>query len=266
MTGADVEGTDAAEADVERADVAGADAGTAVLEVSHLTTGYGEVQVVDDFSAVVHDDEIVTLIGPNGAGKSTVIKSVFGFVKPWSGEVSFQGEDIAGEEPEDIVRTGISWVPQRQNIFQTMTVRENLEMGGFIRDDGLTERIAEIYDVFPALERHDGKKASALSGGQRQMLAMSRALMLDPDLLLVDEPSAGLAPELVDTAFDNIETVRDRGTAVLMVEQNATKALERSDRGYVLDQGRDRFEGTGEELLENEEVAKLYLGAAGGGQ
>ncbi|MFA9515734.1 ABC transporter ATP-binding protein [Halopenitus sp. H-Gu1] len=234
---------------------------TPVLEVSHLTTGYGDVQVVDDFNAVVHGNEIVTLIGPNGAGKSTVIKSIFGFVKPWSGTVLFNGDDIAGEEPEDIVRQGISWVPQRENIFGTMTVRENLEMGGFIRESGVTERIEEIYRVFPALERNDGEKAAALSGGQRQMLAMGRALMLDPELLLIDEPSAGLAPELVDTAFDNIETVRDRGTAVLMVEQNATKALERSDRGYVLDQGQDRFEGTGEDLLDNEEVAKLYLGA-----
>lgn len=232
-----------------------------VLEVSHLTTGYGDVQVVDDFNAVVHNDEIVTLIGPNGAGKSTVIKSIFGFVKPWSGSILFNGTDLAGEEPENIVRQGISWVPQRENIFGTMTVRENLEMGGFIRDSGIDERIDAVYDIFPALERNDGEKAAALSGGQRQMLAMSRALMLDPELLLIDEPSAGLAPELVDTAFDNIEKVRGRGTAVLMVEQNAMKALSRSDRGYVLDQGQDRFEGTGEGLLENDEVAKLYLGA-----
>ena len=232
-----------------------------VLEVSNLTTGYGDVQVVDGFSAEVHRNEIVTLIGPNGAGKSTVIKSIFGFVKPWSGNILFNGNDLAGEEPEDIVREGISWVPQRQNIFGTMTVRENLEMGGFIRDSGINERIEEIYDIFPALGRSDGSKAATLSGGQRQMLAMGRALMLDPELLLIDEPSAGLAPELVDTAFDNIEKVRDRETAVLMVEQNATKALQRSDRGYVLDQGQDRFEGTGEELLDNEEVAKLYLGA-----
>ncbi|GAB6861808.1 ABC transporter ATP-binding protein [Haloplanus litoreus] len=232
-----------------------------VLDVSHLTTGYGDVQVVDDFNAVVREGEIVTLIGPNGAGKSTVIKSVFGFVKPWSGTVSFHGQDIAGEEPEDIVRKGISWIPQRQNTFKSMSVRENLEMGGFTRDGGIGDRIEEIYDIFPALERHDGANAAALSGGQRQMLAMGRALMLDPELLLVDEPSAGLAPELVDTAFDNIEKVRDRGTAVLMVEQNATKALQRSDRGYVLDQGQDRFEGTADELLDNDEVAQLYLGA-----
>jgi len=233
----------------------------AVLDVSHLTTGYGDVQVVDEFNAVVREGEIVTLIGPNGAGKSTVIKSVFGFVKPWSGTVSFQGEDIAGEEPEDIVRKGISWIPQRQNVFKSMSVRENLEMGGFTRNSGVNDRIEEIYDIFPALEDHSGANAAALSGGQRQMLAMGRALMLDPELLLVDEPSAGLAPELVDTAFDNIEKVRDRGTAVLMVEQNATKALRRSDRGYVLDQGQDRFEGTAAELLDNDEVAQLYLGA-----
>lgn len=237
----------------------------AVLKVSNLTTGYGDVQVVDDFNAVVHEDEIVTLIGPNGAGKSTVIKSIFGFVEPWSGEVLFQDEDIAGEEPEDIVRKGVSWVPQRQNIFKEMTVRENLEMGGYIRESGIDSRIDEIYDVFPALRQRDTEKGGALSGGQRQMLAMGRALMLDPELLLVDEPSAGLAPELVDTAFDNIEKVRDRGTAILMIEQNATKALERSDRGYVLDQGSNRFEGTGTELLENDEVAQLYLGATGGG-
>ena len=233
----------------------------AVLDVSHLTTGYGDVQVVDEFNAVVREGEIVTLIGPNGAGKSTVIKSVFGFVKPWSGTVSFQGEDIAGEEPEDIVRKGISWIPQRQNVFKSMSVRENLEMGGFTRNSGVNDRIEEIYDIFPALKDHSGANAAALSGGQRQMLAMGRALMLDPELLLVDEPSAGLAPELVDTAFDNIEKVRDRGTAVLMVEQNATKALRRSDRGYVLDQGQDRFEGTAAELLDNDEVAQLYLGA-----
>lgn len=232
-----------------------------VLDVSNLTTGYGDVQVVDDFNAIVNDGEIVTLVGPNGAGKSTVIKSIFGFIKPWGGSIRLQGDDLAGEEPEDIVREGISWVPQRENTFQSMSVRENLEMGGFIRSDGVEQRIREIYDIFPALDRHDAENASALSGGQRQMLAMGRALMLDPVLLLVDEPSAGLAPELVDTAFDNIERVRDRGTAVLMVEQNATKALRRSDRGYVLDQGQDRFEGTAEDLLDNQEVAELYLGA-----
>lgn len=240
-----------------------ADADSSVLTVSNLTTGYGDVQVVNDFDAVVRENEIVTLIGPNGAGKSTVIKSIFGFVKPWSGEVLLRGDDISGKEPENIVREGVSWVPQRDNVFKAMTVRENLEMGGFIRDSGISERIEEIYDVFPALEAKDGTKAAALSGGQRQMLAMGRALMLDPELLLVDEPSAGLAPELVSDAFDNIEKVRDRGTAILMVEQNATRALERSDRGYVLDQGSNRFEGTGSELLDNDEVAKLYLGATG---
>lgn len=234
--------------------------GETVLEVSDLVTGYGDVEIVKGFSAHVDEDEIVTLIGPNGAGKSTILRAIFGFLEPWEGVVRFQGEDIAGLEPEEIVRKGMCYVPQRENVFQTMSVRENLEMGGFIRDEGVNERIEEIYDTFGALRDHSGERAEALSGGQRQMLALGRALMLDPELLLVDEPSAGLAPELVTRAFDNIERVRDSGTAVLMVEQNAVRALERSDRGYVLDQGVDRFEGTGAELLENDEVIDLYLG------
>lgn len=232
----------------------------AILDVSGLVTGYGDVEVVNGFSAHVGEDEIVTLIGPNGAGKSTVLRAIFGFLDTWDGDVLFQGENVAGEQPEEIVRKGMCYVPQRRNVFTSMTVRENLEMGGFIRDHGVAERIEEIYDIFGALRDHSSEKAEALSGGQRQMLALGRALMLDPDLLLIDEPSAGLAPELVSKAFDNIQQIRDRGTAVLMVEQNAVKALERSDRGYVLDQGVDRFEGTGTELLDDEEVIDLYLG------
>lgn len=231
-----------------------------VLEVSDLVTGYGDVEIVKGFNAHVDEDEIVTLIGPNGAGKSTILRAIFGFLQPWEGEVRFKGEDIAGLDPEEIVRRGMCYVPQRENVFQTMSVRENLEMGGFIREEGVNERIEDIYDTFGALRDHTSERAEALSGGQRQMLALGRALMLDPDLLLVDEPSAGLAPELVSRAFDNIERVRDSGTAVLMVEQNAVRALERSNRGYVLDQGVDRFEGTGTELLENDEVIDLYLG------
>ncbi|PSP94278.1 ABC transporter ATP-binding protein, partial [Halobacteriales archaeon QH_8_68_33] len=204
--------------------------------------------------------EYVTVVGPNGAGKSTVMKSVFGLTSVFGGTVAFDGRDITDENPEEIIRHGLGYVPQSDNVFGGLSVRENLEMGAYILDEVPEERIEAVYGRFPVLEERAGQRAGSLSGGQQQMLAMGRALMLDPDLLLLDEPSAGLAPDLVDDMFDRIDAVNDGGTAILMVEQNAKEALRRCDRGYVLVQGENRFEDSGEALLGDEEVRRQFLG------
>ena len=232
-----------------------------ILQVSDLVTGYGEAEIVHGVDLDIEREEMVAIIGPNGAGKSTLMRAVFGLIDCWGGSVVVAGVDVTDHRPDEITKVGASYVPQRNNVFPNLTVRENLEMGAYIDDEAPESAYEAVYERFPILEERRNQKVGRMSGGQRQMVAMGAGLMIDPDLLLVDEPSAGLAPELVDTAFDNIEKVRDRGTAVLMVEQNATKALRRSDRGYVLDQGQDRFEGTAAELLDNDEVAQLYLGA-----
>ena len=231
-----------------------------VLDVDSVDSGYGEVQVLDDLSLHLDQDEIVCLIGPNGAGKSTVLKTVFGLLDVWSGSVTFRGEDITGTEPADLVRSGMGYVPQVDNVFASMTIDENLRMGGVSRESGLENAIERLYDRFDILEEKREKKARTLSGGQRQVLAFARALVTEPDVLLIDEPSAGLAPNIVEDVFDNVQTVNELGTAILMVEQNATEGLGISDRGYVLDQGRVRFEDEAAALLGNPEVGQLYLG------
>jgi len=231
-----------------------------VLELDGVDSGYGEVQVLDDCTLHLEPGEIVCLIGPNGAGKSTVLKTAFGMLSPWTGSVRYHDREIGGMAPEDIVREGIGFVPQTENVFSSLTIEENLRMGGVARDDDLRPVLERLYDRFPLLDEKRTAKARNLSGGQRQVLALARALVMEPDVLLVDEPSAGLAPNTADDVFADVQEVNAMDTAILMVEQNAKKGLAISDRGYVLDQGTVRFEDEADGLLDNEEVSKLYLG------
>lgn len=231
-----------------------------LLKATDIETGYGEAQILFGVSIEVQEDEIATLIGPNGAGKSTLMKALFGLLECWDGRVEFKDEDITDLEPHRVTHKGICYVPQLDNIFPSLTVRENLEMGAYILDDIPQDALNMVYDRFPILEERKHQVAGSMSGGQRQMLAMGRGLMVDPDLMLIDEPSAGLAPHLVDEVFEKVQEIKEGGTSVLMVEQNAKRALQISDRGYVLDAGENRFEDEGDKLLENEEVRDLYLG------
>ncbi|WP_225935359.1 ABC transporter ATP-binding protein [Halobaculum magnesiiphilum] len=231
-----------------------------LLRVRDLDAGYGDLQILTDVDLDVGDGEYVTIVGPNGAGKSTVMKSVFGLTSYMGGTIEFADEPIHGLQPDEIIHEGIGYVPQNDNIFESLTVRENLEMGAYILDEVPEEQIEVIYDRFPILRERSDQRAGTMSGGQRQMLAMGRALMLDPDLLLLDEPSAGLAPDLVQEMFDRIDRINDDGTAVLMVEQNAKQALRRCDRGYVLVNGENAYVDSGEALLNDEQVRKDFLG------
>jgi len=231
-----------------------------LLDVAGLDAGYGDLQVLTDVDLHVDDGEYVTVVGPNGAGKSTAMKSVFGLADRFDGSITFDGGDISGLPPEDVIHEGISYVPQTENVFPSLTVEENLRLGAYILDEVPQDRLDAVYERFPVLEDRLDETAGSLSGGQQQMLGMGCALMLDPDLLLLDEPSAGLAPDLVEDMFDRIDDVNDAGTSVLMVEQNAKEALRRCDRGYVLAQGENRYEGPGDELLDDEEVRRQFLG------
>ncbi len=232
----------------------------ALLEVRGVTSGYGQMEVLHDISLEVGSGEIVSIIGPNGAGKSTAMKAVFGLLKPWQGEIVFDGKQIGGLSPDRIVQLGLCFVPQVENVFPNLTVDENLDMGGYLVRGSLAARKQRIFDMFPRLAERRRQRAGKMSGGERQMVAMGRALMLEPRLLMLDEPSAGLAPLMVDVIFETIRTINDAGVAVLMVEQNARKSLELADRGYVLATGRNQLDGNGDELLDNPEVARLYLG------
>ena len=231
-----------------------------ILEVEGVDSGYGDVQVLDDLSLALEADEIVCLIGPNGAGKSTALKTVFGLLKPWQGSIRLDGGDVTGMDPEDLVRAGVGYVPQVENVFGALTIEENLRMGGVARKGGLDEVIGALYDRFPILDEKRSSKARTLSGGQRQVLAFARALVMEPDVLLIDEPSAGLAPNIVEDVFRNVTTVNELGTAILMVEQNAREGLAISDRGYVLDQGSVHYEDDADALLDNPEVSRRSLG------
>lgn len=231
-----------------------------LLKVDTITSGYGGMEVLRELSLEVRSGEIVSIIGPNGAGKSTAMKTVFGLLKPWKGDITFEGKSIAGLTPDRIVREGLCYVPQVENVFPSLTVEENLDMGAFLLSGPLQERKQRIFDMFPRLAERRRQRAGKMSGGERQMVAMGRALMLDPKLLLLDEPSAGLAPMMVDSIFETVRTINDAGVAILMVEQNARKSLELADRGYVLATGTNQVEGSGEELLANPDVARLYLG------
>jgi ABC-type branched-subunit amino acid transport system ATPase component len=233
---------------------------TPALVAEGITSGYDEVPIVQDVSIHVAQDEIVTIIGPNGAGKSTVLKALFGFLPVWQGRVSLAGDDVTGLAPELLVCRGIGFVPQTNNIFPSLTIRENLTMGGITRADGVEERISWVFELFPVLAERPSERAGRLSGGQRQTLAIARALMLEPRILLLDEPSASLSPKMVETVLANVVEINRRGTAVLMVEQRARQALAISDRGYVLANGRNRLEGPASDLLASDEVRRLYLG------
>ena len=233
-----------------------------VLQADGVDSGYGEVQVLDDLNLHLDDGEIDCLIGPNGAGKSTVLKTVFGLLDPWTGSITLHDEEIGGVDPADLVRMGVGYVPQVDNVFGSLSIDENLRMGGVARESGLEDVIGRLYDRFEILDEKRGAKASTLSGGQRQVLAFARALVMEPDVLLIDEPSAGLAPSIVEDVFRNVQTVNELGTSILMVEQNAREGLAISDRGYVLDQGTVAYEGAADKLLDDPEVSQLYLGGA----
>jgi len=233
------------------------------LKVANLTAGYGESEILRNVSVELNDAEIVSIIGPNGAGKSTLLKAVFGILRPRSGSVELYGEEITGLSPDRIVRRGISYVPQVDNVFPSLTVEENLEMGAYIRSDDSRPRLREVYDLLPVLQERNNEKVSRLSGGQRQMVAIGRALMLDPRVLLLDEPTASLAPILVEMVFEKILAINRSGVAIMLVEQNARETLKISHRGYVLAGGEKRFEDTGESLLKNDDVGRLYLGGEG---
>jgi ABC-type branched-subunit amino acid transport system ATPase component len=231
-----------------------------ILKTEDITAGYTEIDILHDVGIKVKSGEIVSIIGPNGAGKSTLLKTIFGILKPRKGNVTLKGENITGLKPDKIVRKGISYVPQVENVFPSMTIQENLEMGAFIRDDDYSQRLDEVYSLFTVLRERKKQKVGHLSGGQRQMVAMGRALMLDPQVLLLDEPSAGLAPILVSDIFGKIMEINATGIAIIIVEQNAREALKMAHHGYVLAMGRNVLDDKGEALLSNEEVGRLYLG------
>jgi ABC-type branched-subunit amino acid transport system ATPase component len=232
----------------------------ALLDVRQVSSGYEEMGILHDVSIRVEPGEVVTLIGPNGAGKSTLLKTIFGLLTPTAGRILLQDTDITGVKPPLLVRRGMSYVPQVDNVFPSLTVQENLEMGAFVREAGLAQRLEDILALFPALRLKRTQKVGSLSGGERQMVAMGRALMLDPTLLLLDEPSAGLAPRLVGLVFEKIAAINQTGVALLIVEQNARESLRLSHRGYVMASGQVRLEGRGAELLQDEQVGRLYLG------
>ena len=231
-----------------------------LLAFEDVVSGYGEMEILHGVSLHVEEGEIVSIIGPNGAGKSTLVKTIFGLLNSWQGNIVFADEEITGLPPELIVRKGMCYVPQVDNTFSTLTVHENLEMGAYIRDDDFRPRIEEIYELFPDIKDRRNTRVSKLSGGMRQMVALGRALMLDPQMLLLDEPSAGLAPLVVEMIFDRIKAINQQGVTLLIIEQNARKALENSDRGYVLVDGKNRLDGPGPELLADEQIGELFLG------
>jgi branched-chain amino acid transport system ATP-binding protein len=228
--------------------------------MERVTGGYGDADILRDVSMTVGAREIVAIVGPNGAGKSTAMKAVFGLLRIRHGHVWFDGSPIAGWSPDRIVRRGIGFVPQVDNVFREMTVQENLEMGAFLRREGRQAAMERVYALFPDLTPKRRTPAGRLSGGQRQMVAMGRALMLEPKLLLLDEPTAGLSPKYMERIFEIVRDVRDAGVAVMLVEQHAKQALALADRGYVLAAGRNRREGTGAALLADPEIAQLFLG------
>ena len=234
-----------------------------LLEVENVYAGYIEdLNILQGINFAIAEGELVAVIGPNGAGKSTLAKTIFGLLTPNQGKILFKGKDITKLKSDRIVRRGMCYVPQIANVFSSLSVEENLEMGAFIRQGSLKSLKDSVYSMFPRLAERRRQRAGTLSGGERQMLAMGRALMLDPDLLLLDEPSAALSPILVNSVFEQIKAINLTGKAIVLVEQNAKKALMMADRGYVLENGRDRYCGTGEELLNDPKVGELYLGAA----
>ncbi len=230
-----------------------------LLSVDHITSGYNKSAVLQDVSFRVEEGEIVSLIGPNGAGKSTALKTVFGFLSVQHGSVLFDGRDITKKKPHEMAKLGMCFVHQGRQVFRAMTVEENLFLGAF-SDRASEKNIENVYGMFPVLKKKKKEMASTLSGGQQQQLAIGRALMLNPKLLLLDEPSLGLDPKTVRLVFDKIKDIRKQGTTILLVEQNAHMALEISDRAYVFETGKIKLTGTGKKLLGNRAVQRLYLG------
>ena len=234
----------------------------AYFEGAKMTAGYGDgPDIISSCSITANRGEIVAILGPNGAGKSTAMKAMLGLLKLKSGSVTLNGEDISKINPQDRVKKGISFVPQTRNVFAELTVRENLEIGGFLTEGSLENKIESIYSLFPILSEKKSQVVGQLSGGQRQQVALGRALMSDPSVLMLDEPTAGVSPIVMDDLFEHIIKVKKTNVAVIMVEQNAKQALSISDRGYVLVTGQNKFEGSGNDLLEDPEVRRSFLGA-----
>ena len=233
----------------------------AFFEGTQMTAGYGDgPDIISSCSISANRGEIVAILGPNGAGKSTAMKAMLGLLNLKSGSVTLDGEDISEISPQDRVKQGISFVPQTRNVFAELTVRENLEIGGFLREEGLDQMIENIYNLFPILSEKKSQIVGQLSGGQRQQVALGRALMSEPSVLMLDEPTAGVSPIVMDELFEHIIKVKKTNVAIIMVEQNAKQALSISDRGYVLVTGQNKFEGSGEELLNDPEVRRSFLG------
>ena len=233
---------------------------TAVLEVDNIITQYGNIKALKGVSLTVNEGEIVTLIGSNGAGKSTTLRSISGLTPPRVGSIKFDGQELGETPPQEIVRLGVSQSPEGRRCFPRMTVRENLELGAYLRDDNLEEDLGRVYDLFPRLKEREKQKAGTMSGGEQQMLAIGRALMAEPRLLLLDEPGMGLAPILVERIYETIREINQQGTTILLVEQNANSALDVSNRGYVLETGTVALTDESSKLKENPEVQKAYLG------
>jgi len=234
-----------------------------VLRLQDIDAGYGDSPILSGVSLHVDPGEVVVVIGPNGAGKSTALKAVFGLLNITAGKVLLEDREITNTPPERVVRQGVCYVPQTGNVFVSLTVQENLEMGAYVRRDDWRPRLKEIYEMFPDLAEKRNQPAGSLSGGQRQMVAMGKALMLDPRILLLDEPTAGLSPRYRGEIFQTVKRINAAGVPILMVEQNARQALAIADRAYVLVDGQNRHEGTGAQLLADPEVARMFLGAKG---
>ena len=234
----------------------------AFFEGQKMTAGYGSgPDIINSCSISANKGEIVAILGPNGAGKSTAMKAMLGLLNLKSGSVVIDGEDISKLSPQDRVKKGISFVPQNRNVFAELTVRENLEIGAFLREDNIEGVINEVYELFPILKEKKSQIVGQLSGGQRQQVALGRALMIKPSILMLDEPTAGVSPIVMDELFQHIIRVKEKNVAIIMVEQNAKQALSISDRGYVLVTGQNKFEGSGSDLLKDPEVRRSFLGA-----
>lgn len=246
----------------QRSTMATDDSEEPLLELSGITAGYGNTTVIHGIDLRLEEGSIGCLIGPNGSGKSTLMKSVYGFADVFDGTVTFDGEDVTSRSPQESLASGMSYVLQSASVFPDMSVHENMLMGGYVLDDDdrAEERAAELYDEFPILGDIKEQKAATLSGGQRRLLELARALMIEPELMLLDEPSIGLEPAFIEDVFERIRQLNDLGTTILIVEQNAEKGLSIADRGFVLASGEIKFTGTGTELLEDEQVGRLYLG------
>lgn len=231
-----------------------------VLEVTNLTAGYGQSPIIQDVSLSAQKGSTVVIVGPNGAGKSTLMKAILGLLRIFSGQIKLNGEEIKGVSPEKLVDLGLGYVPQNRNVFPSLTVQENLEIGGYLRRKIVKERMEQVYTMFPDLEKASRRQAITLSGGQRNMLAVGRALMADPSVLMLDEPTAGLSPAYTRVVWEHILRIAASGRAVVVVEQNATTALSSADWGYVLAGGRNRNEGPAQELLMSPDIGKMFLG------